>query len=112
MSHYKFEILPWQQVGLLSVQRPFPEINLQEQNDTAYRKLLNVVNERLEGNDTEADDKGQEGDDQADRLTDEQKTASFQVYLNSYHYSLTGCDENHVFADSGCLCSSLVSEVR
>ena len=43
-----------------------------------------MVKERLKDDDTESDDKGQEGDDQADRLTDEQKTASFQVNLNSY----------------------------
>jgi len=83
MLHYKYVILPCQQVGLLSVQRPFPEINLQEQNDTAYRKLLKMVKERLKGDDAEAEGKGQEGENQADRLTDEQKTASFQVYLNS-----------------------------
>ena len=94
------------------MQRPFPEINLQAQNDTAYRELLKIVKEKLKDDDTQADDKGQEGDNQADRLTDEQKTASFQVYLNSYHYSLTGCDENHFFADSGCLCSSRVNEVK
>ena len=61
------------------MQRPFPEINFQEQNDKAYQRLLKMANERLRGVDEEAEGKGHEGGQEADHLTNEQKSASFQV---------------------------------
>ena len=75
-----------EQIGLLSVQRPFPEVNFQEQNDAAHQKLLKMVTDRLkidedevDGKSHEAEGKGHVGGEQADHLTSEQKSASFQV---------------------------------
>ena len=75
-----------EQIGLLPVQRPFPEINFQEQNDAAHQKLLKMVTDRLtideeegDGKAQVADGKGHVGGEPADHLTSEQKSASFQV---------------------------------